>query len=270
VDAGEAAIPQLVAIAAALGVGSLRAPFFALRAARALAALRGAEAIEDEDIELAAALVLGPRATRAPAEAEPPPEEEPPPPEPPDPSEGEDEGPRELEERVVEAARAAVPPGLLASLAAGLAPRSRSASDGKAGEDSFSNARGRPLDARPGPLARGRLALVATLRAAAPWRRLRDPERRDPRRVIVRPEDFRIVRYRRKRGATTIFVVDASGSLAMNRLAEVKGAIELLLADCYVRRDFAGATSSRSFRFAVAAARSRCRRPVRRPAPGAR
>ena len=32
-------------------------------------------------------------------------------------------------------------------------------------------------------------------------------------------------------------MLDASGSLALNRLAEVKGAIELLLADCYVRRD---------------------------------
>ena len=53
----------------------------------------------------------------------------------------------------------------------------------------------------------------------------------------MRPEDFRIVRFRQRRGATTIFVVDASGSLAMHRLAEVKGAIELLLADCYVRRD---------------------------------
>ena len=53
----------------------------------------------------------------------------------------------------------------------------------------------------------------------------------------MRPEDFRVVRYRQPRGATTIFVVDASGSAAMQRLAEVKGAIELLLADCYVRRD---------------------------------
>jgi magnesium chelatase subunit D len=34
-----------------------------------------------------------------------------------------------------------------------------------------------------------------------------------------------------------VFVVDASGSTALHRLGEAKGAVELLLADCYVRRD---------------------------------
>ena len=244
VAVGASAIFALVSIAAELGVASLRAPLFALRAARAVAAFRGALEIEDEDIELAAALVLGPRATRAPAEAEPPPPDDAPA-EPNEGREGEDQTPRELEDRVLEAARAAIPPGLLASLAAGRAPRAHTGGDGKSGEEAASSTRGRPLEARRGPLAKGRLALVATLRAAAPWRAFRDPERRDPRRVIVRPEDFRILRYRRPRGATTIFVVDASGSLAMNRLAEVKGAIELLLADCYVRRDHVALISFR-------------------------
>jgi magnesium chelatase subunit D len=39
------------------------------------------------------------------------------------------------------------------------------------------------------------------------------------------------------RETLTLFVVDASGSAALQRLAEAKGAVELLLADCYVRRD---------------------------------
>ena len=82
------------------------------------------------------------------------------------------------------------------------------------------------------------MSFIATLRAAAPWQPVRRRERPDDhRRVLVRKEDFRIVRYQEPRGATAIFVVDASGSSAMHRLAEVKGAIELLLADCYVRRD---------------------------------
>ena len=56
-------------------------------------------------------------------------------------------------------------------------------------------------------------------------------------RLEVRRDDFRIVRFRQRIGTTTVFAVDASGSSAMHRLGEAKGAVELLLADCYVRRD---------------------------------
>ena len=52
----------------------------------------------------------------------------------------------------------------------------------------------------------------------------------------MRPEDFRIRRFVQKRESTTIFVVDASGSAALQRLAEAKGAVELLLAKAYVSR----------------------------------
>jgi magnesium chelatase subunit D len=243
VETSDQAITTLVAIAAQFGVDSPRAVLFALRAARGIAALRGETRVEDEHIELAAALALGPRATRMPAAAEHAEDEPPPPEESPDDdnadSAGEDNTPRELEEQILEAVRAALPAGLLAALEGGMPRGRRSARDGKSGAESYSLQRGRPLDSRPGSLSKGRLALVATLRAAAPWRRLREGDVPDgrSRRVIVKPEDFRIRRYRQKRGATTIFVVDASGSLAMTRLAEVKGAIELLLADCYVRRD---------------------------------
>ena len=83
-----------------------------------------------------------------------------------------------------------------------------------------------------------RLNLVETLRAAAPWQRLRrarEAERAG--RIAIRAEDFRVTRFKQRSETATVFAVDASGSTAFNRLAEAKGAVELLLADCYVRRD---------------------------------
>jgi magnesium chelatase subunit D len=81
-----------------------------------------------------------------------------------------------------------------------------------------------------------RLNLIETLRAAVPWQRLRRGTASTGR-VLVRREDFRIARLKQRTETTTIFVVDASGSSALNRLAEAKGAVELLLGECYVRRD---------------------------------
>jgi magnesium chelatase subunit D len=56
-------------------------------------------------------------------------------------------------------------------------------------------------------------------------------------RVRIEASDFRVTQYQQRAQTLTIFAVDASGSSALNRLAEAKGAVELLLADCYVRRD---------------------------------
>jgi magnesium chelatase subunit D len=83
-----------------------------------------------------------------------------------------------------------------------------------------------------------RLNVVETLRAAAPWQPLRRRETKaGPTRVQVRRDDFRITRFKQRNESAAIFVVDASGSAALHRLAEAKGAVELLLADCYTRRD---------------------------------
>ena len=75
--------------------------------------------------------------------------------------------------------------------------------------------------------------LVETLRAAAPWQRLRGAQ---PGSVAIRSSDFRIRRFAARADSTAIFVVDASGSAAFERLAEAKGAVELLLAEAYVNR----------------------------------
>jgi magnesium chelatase subunit D len=247
-------VDAVVAVAARMGIASLRAPLMALRAARAIAALDGRTQVEEDDVALAAALTLSPRATRLPevgAEEEPQvePEAEP---EDADPqSDTDSEADREsdgsadderstaaTEDVVLAAAKAAIPASLLAQIETGSITRGQSAGEGKSGASQVSARRGRPIAARAGSPREGRVSFIATLRAAAPWQPLRRRERPDDhRRVLIRKEDFRIVRYQEPRGATAIFVVDASGSSAMQRLAEVKGAIELLLADCYVRRD---------------------------------
>lgn len=253
----DAAVATFVALAARLGIASMRAPLFALKAARAACALRGGEVVDEQDITMAARLALAPRATVIPQSDAPDESEEPEPdagePEaPPDdsqerkPAEAESKGddddapPENLDDVVLAAALAALPPDLLERLSSGAPIRARGG--GKAESKAASARRGRPLAARRGELREGRLSLVDTLRAAAPWQRLR---RAAGRRVVVLPEDFRIKRFRERKETTAIFVVDASGSAAMQRLAEVKGAIELLLADCYVRRDSVAMVSFR-------------------------
>jgi magnesium chelatase subunit D len=158
-----------------------------------------------------------------------------------------------LAETVLEAAQAAIPAGLLAALKLGEATRARAQAAGRSGAAQKNQMRGRPLGARRGePRAGARLNVIETLRAAAPWQTLRQREatagvvqprqatfgKVQPRqRIYVRREDFHITRFKQVGQTTTLFVVDASGSSALNRLAEAKGAVELLLADCYVRRD---------------------------------
>jgi magnesium chelatase subunit D len=256
----DATVQALCGTAAALGLPSLRAPWQAWRAACAAAAVAGRESVTQADAELAARLVLAPRARTLPPSAQPEAEPDSEPESAPEPAESQPEPPPEtppgepeasapddpatappddpqqaqqLQEQMIAAAQAAIPPGLLASLAG-------ASLQGGAG----AGRRGRPLASRRGALRAGsRLDLLATLRAAIPWQRLRGLEREQqglgpaPARLLLKRDDFHIKRYRRPDETTTVFVVDASGSQALNRLAEAKGAVELLLADCYVRRD---------------------------------
>jgi len=138
---------------------------------------------------------------------------------------------------VLAATRAAIPSGLLAGLRSSAGARfARSTAAGRAGALCNMRARGRPRVIRPGaPRGDARLNVIETLRAAAPWQRLR--RRKAGSRLRISVEDFRVTRYRQRTQTLTIFAVDASGSSALHRLAEAKGAVELLLAECYIRRD---------------------------------
>ncbi len=253
-----------VGLGLALGIGSLRAPLLALNAARAAAALFGDDEVGEAAAAAAVRLVLAPRATRLPPE--PPPADDDPPDDPPDspppdtspdtadasdgdaPTPDEAEGPddgggRIPDDVLVEAARAAIPSDLLARLLAAGALRTAGGASAAAGDDGAGRKGGRPVGSMRGALRDGaRLDLIETLRAAAAWQPLRRRlmaeagAQATPGRVLVRPDDFRLKRFRRRAERVVIFVVDASGSAALARLAEAKGAVELMLAQAYVAR----------------------------------
>ena len=275
IDLSDEQLRTLATTALALGVEGNRADVFAARAARASAALAGRDQVSQQDLETAIKLVLIPRATclpeveedappeqpaaqentgqtepalpadadaapseTDPAEASAEPEEQPPPEDEPTSDQLENAAPPDLlQDLLLEAEATEMPADLLAvSLAQG--SRSRAGSRGEA----LNSRRGRFVRARPGAPREGRIALIPTLLAAAPWqdsrktgaagrgRRVRDG-------LMIRSEDLRIRQYRDKSGTLFVFLVDASGSMALNRMRQAKGAVASLLQNAYVHRD---------------------------------
>jgi magnesium chelatase subunit D len=222
-----------------------------VRVARCLAALENHETVSVDHVNIALRLVHG-LSLAPPSETKDHPEERDQPAPPPEfqpsnahdaaePSESPsnpDEVPEDME--VLAEAGARIDPALLAQLTASRTLE-RAASNGKSGDERKNTKRGRPAGflSRP-PYPGARPNVIATLRAAAPWQPLRRRmmERTEDQGIIILPSDFRYQRRIQPRETAAIFAVDASGSTALDRLGEAKGAIELLLADCYVRRDY--------------------------------
>lgn len=229
----------LCGIGSSLGIESPRPLIAGLKVMRACAAIEARSTTNEEDLSRAVRLCLLPKARQlpefnAPENEAPPPEEE---------SEEEQAPPRQEqsppeEDRLLQAALAMLPPGLLEQLQT-RAAKLRQSSTGASGAQHRHQQRGRPTGVFRGDHRRGgRVNILATLRAAAPWQPLRKRERgAHARRLEIRRDDIHLTRFQQRRETLTLFVVDASGSAAMQRLAEAKGAVELLLADCYVRRD---------------------------------
>ena len=248
IQATEAQMRALCEVAFALGIDSMRAPLLALRLASVHAAIHDREFLEEEDLRIAAQMVLSPRATRMPsnqdAESAPPPE----PPPPPDASNTEQDAeqedtpappttePESLEDTILAAALASLPPKLLEQLLLGASKTKPQSISGNSGQAQMSRQRGRPLSPRLGrPTSGARLHLLATLRAAAPKQKLRT--KHAGQKIAIRTEDFYIQRFAHKAASCIIVAMDASGSAALARLAEAKGAVEILLQQSYARRD---------------------------------
>lgn len=234
VDVPERLVEAVVAAGATLGIASARPAGFVLAATRGIAALSGADTADDAHLLTAAQLIFPPPLPAPEAAPQPPP----PPEQGDDPASAEQSrSPDDLAELLVSAVRTRALLDLVQKQGSGRSRQRGEAAAGKSGEVVESKLRGARITARPGdPRRDGRLDVIATLRAAAPWQRLR-PKPAGGGKIAIRSSDFRLQRFRHRSEAVVIFAVDASGSSAMNRLAEAKGAIEYLLSGCYSRRE---------------------------------
>lgn len=244
-----------------------RAEMFAATAARAAAALDGRLQVEAQDLTLAAKLCIVPRgrlvivpddaatATTTPEDSQqqkPETQPIPPPPNMVDQEEQQEDDSSEMEESQQEVepeddleqkeqepllipeefmfgvdCSIAVDPRLLVFQKRALGKGRRAGKRSR----KFNIDRGRFVKAIfPTERRRGRLAVGATLRAAAPhqiFRRNRQAlltrRTNDKRVVFITKDDFRIQQLKKKTGSLVIFVVDASGSMALNRMAAAKG-----------------------------------------------
>ena len=242
-------IKELCVTSLGIGLASMRPPYQALRIAMFNAALSKRQSVVKDDLNVAFRLGLLNRARFLPSEEIEEPQEDNAAPDQEDENNlnNQEKNSSEFPEEIdVDNVLATLPAELLANLKRASKIRRTVQSTGQSGGQRVSYKRGRPLPSTAGNYHKGkRIDLLATLREAAPFQAIRRRTAINSNTLQIRMRDIRVKRFMMPTESTTIFMVDASGSTAVNRLGEAKGAVEILLSESYSRRDHVALISLR-------------------------
>ncbi len=241
VEVNKKILDYLITCAAMFSVSNMHTIFSTLKVAKSLCAYKGNRSVSREDVNLAISLSMIHKAKQIPEfqeeEKEAATEQEQ--------SRDDNESTANNSElnnkdkkMLIDALKISIPSNLIESLLSKNSQNINLGESAGSGEKNNNFSAGRPIP----PINRKyssdkRIDLIATLTKAIPWQKLRSSSGTKNRKIIIYPQDIMIKRFEKQSERLLIFLVDASGSNAIGRLAEAKGAIEILLSDAYAKRD---------------------------------
>lgn len=241
VEVNKRALDYLIASSEMFSISNMHTIFCTLKVAKAICAYKGEKRVSREDINLAISLSMIHKAKQIPEIQQ---EEKA--------KSAENEQLRDNDESkannselnsedkkmLIDALKIFLPNNLIESLLSKNSQTISVTESAGSGERNNNFSAGRPIPSISRKYSSDkRIDLMGTLTRAIPWQKLRSSSVTKNRKIIIYPQDIMIKRFEKQSERLLIFLVDASGSNAIGRLAEAKGAIEILLSDAYAKRD---------------------------------
>ena len=241
VEVNKRELDYLIASSEMFSISNMHTIFCTLKVAKAICAYKGEKRVSREDINLAISLSMIHKAKQIPEFQQ---EEKA--------KSAENERLRDNDESkannselnsedkkmLIDALKISLPNNLIESLLSKNSQTIRVTESAGSGERNNNFSAGRPIPSISRKYSSDkRIDLMGTLTRAIPWQKLRSSSVTKNRKIIIYPQDIMIKRFEKQSERLLIFLVDASGSNAIGRLAEAKGAIEILLSDAYAKRD---------------------------------